>query len=341
MNSLGLTISLILLLLVILFAVLVFIFLPIIISRSPYLLRKALFTTGGAATDKLYYDQNTKLGVRNFYVTFKDESGKDINIGVYHFLPKDYILNQTEDISLLDYDKLLWDSPYSVLLLFHGRGQSRASFGSKYEMLSKLFHVIVFDYRCFGDSSRAFLTEHGLVMDCVLLFKWLKSRTSSSIYVWGQSLGSAVCIETVYILDKENVIPKGMILESSFTNLREAVLESPVGRIFSWIPWFSVLIDGYNKNGFLFKSSIHLSQIRCPVMILHAVDDKIIPFHQGIKLYEVVMRRPIKLNVAKFLPIAASYECGHDFIYKFPNFTNHILDFMNVCDSEFNLTEVI
>lgn len=128
-------------------------------TEATILIYSLYFIAGGAATDKLYYDQNTKLGVRNFYVTFKDESGKDINIGVYHFLPKDYILNQTEDISLLDYDKLLWDSPYSVLLLFHGRGQSRASFGSKYEMLSKLFHVIVFDYRCKYDTLSELFAE--------------------------------------------------------------------------------------------------------------------------------------------------------------------------------------
>lgn len=146
-------------------AALFFILVPYILSRSPYLLRKTLFTTGkflnrmtskliysiisgGAATNKLYYDQNTKRGVRNFYISFKDENGKEITIGAYHFLPKDYILNQTEDIPITDYEKLLSNSPYNVLLLFHGRGQSRASFGTKYEMLSSIFHVIVFDYRC-------------------------------------------------------------------------------------------------------------------------------------------------------------------------------------------------
>ncbi|XP_044750737.1 lysophosphatidylserine lipase ABHD12-like [Coccinella septempunctata] len=341
MNSLGLIISIILLLLVILAAVLVFLLIPIILSRSPYLLRKTLFTTGGAATNKLYYDRNTKPGVRNFYITFQDETGKDINIGAYHFLPKEYILNQTEDIPPSEYERLLNNSPYNVLLLFHGRGQSRASFGNKYEMLSSIFHVIVFDYRCFGDSSKAILSEYGLVRDCVHIFKWLRNRTSSSIYVWGQSLGSALCIETVYMLNKENIIPKGMILEASFTTLREAVLDSPVGRIFSWVPWFSSLLDGYESNGFVFKSSIHLTEIRCPVMIMHAVDDEVIPFNQGMKLYEVVIRRPIKINIAKFLPIAASYRCGHDFIYKFPNFTSQIMDFMTICDSEFNMTEGI
>ncbi|KAL3285012.1 hypothetical protein HHI36_019140 [Cryptolaemus montrouzieri] len=325
MNSIWLAISLVLLVVLILIALLAILLIPIIIARSPYLLRKTLFTTGGASSDSTYYEKNTKSGVRNFYVTIPSDSGKDITIGIYHFLPEDYTVNQTEDIPPSEYEQLLRNSPYHVLLLFHGRGQSRASFGAKYAILSRIFHVIVFDYRCFGDSTMAELSENGMVNDCVLLYKWLQNRTSSSIYVWGQSLGSALCIETVYILDKENIMPKGMILESSFTNMREAVLDSPVGRIFSWIPWFSVLLDGYENNGFLFNSSVHLSEIRCPIMIMHAADDRVIPFHQGIKLYEVVMRRKISVNVAKFLPIAASYKCGHDFIYKFPNFTVHIM----------------
>lgn len=92
-------------------------------------------------------------------------------------------------------------------------------------------HILIHNFLGFGDSSKAHLTENGLVHDCVLLFKWLRNSTTSSIYVWGQSLGSALCVETVHMLNKENIIPKGMILESSFTNLREAVLDSPAGKV--------------------------------------------------------------------------------------------------------------
>ncbi|KAK9876846.1 hypothetical protein WA026_015081 [Henosepilachna vigintioctopunctata] len=338
MSLLWVTFLIVPFLFLILIVLLVFILLPLIIARSPYLLRKTLFNTGGAATNKLYYDENAKLGVRNFYVTIPSNTSEEITIGIYHFLPQYYVLNHTEKIPLEEYKELLHNSPYNVLLIFHGIGQSRASFSDKYGILSRIFHVIVFDYRCFGDSTKAELTENGLISDCVLVYKWLRNNTSSSIYVWGQSLGSVLCVNTVFTLEKENIIPKGMIIESGFTSIRDAVLDSPLGKISSWTPWFSLLLESYEKNGLCLNTIMPLSDIKCPVMIMHAADDKMIPLKQGMQLYEVVMNRSIKVNIAKFLPIAAMYECGHDFIYEFPAFSKHIVDFISTCEKEFDST---
>lgn len=58
------------------------------------------------------------------------------------------------------------------------------------------YDVFSFDYRGFGDSTGE-PSEQGLVKDARAVYDWIYHRTAGrrKIYIWGQSLGSAVACQ--------------------------------------------------------------------------------------------------------------------------------------------------
>lgn len=58
------------------------------------------------------------------------------------------------------------------------------------------YDVFTFDYRGFGDSTGE-PTEEGLIRDARYVYDWLHNASNSQrkIYIWGQSLGSAVACQ--------------------------------------------------------------------------------------------------------------------------------------------------
>jgi pimeloyl-ACP methyl ester carboxylesterase len=58
------------------------------------------------------------------------------------------------------------------------------------------YDVFIFDYRGFGDSTGE-PTEEGLIRDARYVYDWLHNATNGQrkIYIWGQSLGSAVACQ--------------------------------------------------------------------------------------------------------------------------------------------------
>ena len=70
------------------------------------------------------------------------------------------------------------------------------------------YDVFALDYRGFGDSTGE-PTEEGLVRDARYLYDWLHNASQSQrkIYIWGQSLGSAVaCQLAARLSDDESTI---------------------------------------------------------------------------------------------------------------------------------------
>lgn len=58
------------------------------------------------------------------------------------------------------------------------------------------YDVFIFDYRGFGDSTGE-PTEEGLIRDARYVYDWLHNASNGhrKIYIWGQSLGSAVACQ--------------------------------------------------------------------------------------------------------------------------------------------------
>lgn len=69
-----------------------------------------------------------------------------MSLGTWHILPVPLSYEALHD-ETFDFQMALSNSSFSVLIYFHGTGETRASSHRKYQLLTQLFHVIAFDYR--------------------------------------------------------------------------------------------------------------------------------------------------------------------------------------------------
>lgn len=107
-----------------------------------------MFISVNLPTDQSFYESFEEPGLKNFYITVNKAQGKMISVGAWHFLPES-ILNSTIIDADFDYLESLAKSKYSILLYFHGSGETREDLLKKCYKLRLNFHVIIFDYRGF------------------------------------------------------------------------------------------------------------------------------------------------------------------------------------------------
>lgn len=88
-----------------------------------------------------YFTKYKFPSFQNHYV----EVSKDVNLGVWHILPEIWAYEALHNPKF-DYQEAL-NSPYPVMIYFHGTGEARNDNGRTYQLLTRFFHVIAFDYR--------------------------------------------------------------------------------------------------------------------------------------------------------------------------------------------------
>ena len=88
-------------------------------------------------------------------------------------------------------------------------------------------------------------------------------------------------------LAEEGVQPAGLFLESPFNNIADELSEHPFAQVFKHLPWFHwVIVEPFYGNNLRFESDKHVERILCPIMILHAEDDIVVPIALGVKVRE-------------------------------------------------------
>ncbi|GLD52704.1 monoacylglycerol lipase ABHD12-like protein [Lates japonicus] len=166
----------------------------------------------------------------NMYLT----SEEGISLGVWHTVPESQ-WKEAQGKDLVWYQNALNDgSP--VFIYLHGNTGTRAATHrvGVAKVLSALgYHVLVPDYRGFGDSTGE-PTEAGLTTDALHLYNWVKARSGNSLVViWGHSLGTGVATNTAVKLVEQGVVFDGVILEGAFNSARQKIPVNP----FIWYYW--------------------------------------------------------------------------------------------------------
>ncbi|CAH1113240.1 unnamed protein product [Psylliodes chrysocephalus] len=315
------------------FFIVTYVVLPLIFMNSKTLQSALIFTRFGLHNEEKYFKTQRLPAYKNRYVTLENtRNNQEETLGLWHILPDDLAYKTIYD-KPVDFDQALLHSQYSVLIYFHGTGEDRADNRYKYRIFTPFFHVIAFDYRGYGDSSSGEISEENVVNDCIELYKWVRNKTTSDVYVWGHSLGAAIAADTVAKFENEYKIKtKGLVLESAFTNLHDELYVHPLTKLLSWVPWFTAtVVDPLTKNGFLFETDKHISTITCPMMILHAEDDDEIPVKFGRKLYEIASARNISTTI--YHEFAKKEERGHVGIYDDTYMNLYVKNFLEVVNT--------
>lgn len=165
----------------------------------------------------------------------------------------------------------------------HGNGGNIANNIGYLALFKKLgFHAVIFDYRGYG-RSRGVPSEQGLLEDALAVREYLLTsqgaRPENLVY-FGESLGGGVACALA-----EKAPPAGLILKSTFTSVPARAAEAypflPVG----WLARTR------------FESDRRIANISCPKLFLHALDDDIIPYHHGRRLFELASEPKTWLDI--------------------------------------------
>ncbi len=190
--------------------------------------------------------------------------------------PEDFGI-EFEDIKFSSRDKVLLHGWFikglkdNVILFLHGN-KYNISYPLPYiEMLNQLgYNVFIFDYRGYGKSN-GIPTERGLYQDALGAYDFLVDRgyRGDGIILFGRSLGGAVAI---YIAGKVEV--RGLIVDSSFTSMYD----------------LSYDVFGFHFPRYLisnhYESIERIKNIKIPKLIIHSIEDELVPFYHGKKLFE-------------------------------------------------------
>lgn len=163
------------------------------------------------------------------------------------------------------------NSTQPTLLFFHGNA---GNVSYSLDRL-RLFHdagldVFIIDYRGYGQSEGT-PSEHGLGLDALTAYFFLTETRrvpAERLFLYGESLGAAVAINLAM-----QVRAAGMILEAPFTSTAERLKRKWPG-----FPWESLVRDNYD-------SLSKIDKINMPVLLIHSVDDEIIPFVHSERLF--------------------------------------------------------
>ncbi|AFY31221.1 alpha/beta hydrolase [Calothrix sp. PCC 7507] len=162
-----------------------------------------------------------------------------------------------------------------VLLYLHGNGLNIGANVAHASRFYKLgFSVLLIDYRGYGLSEGAFPNEMQVYQDATTAWNYLVQQRQvppSHIFIYGHSLGGAIAID----LAVKHPDSAGLIVESSFTSIRDIVTYRNSFRIF---PVDLILTQR-------FESIKKLPNLKMPVLFIHGIADSTIPYFMSQKLY--------------------------------------------------------
>ncbi|MBE9207889.1 alpha/beta fold hydrolase [Nostoc sp. LEGE 06077] len=163
-----------------------------------------------------------------------------------------------------------------VLLYLHGNGINiGANIAHTNRFYQLGFSVLLIDYRGYGRSQGDFPNEMRVYQDAATAWEYLTQQQQippQDIFIYGHSLGGAIAID----LAVKHPQAAGLIVESSFTSLREMV---------STRKWFSMFpIDLILTQRF--ESIKKVSRLQMPVLFIHGTADSTVPSYMSQKLYD-------------------------------------------------------
>ncbi|GAA5981631.1 hypothetical protein JCM5350_008056 [Sporobolomyces pararoseus] len=192
------------------------------------------------------------------------------------------------------FDESVFDSALSspstpTVLYFHGNAGSRAV-GNRVRVAQKISamncNFLIIDYRGFGDSSSSPPpSEEGVSRDARRAFDYLnleKRVDSSQIVISGQSLGTGIGTALAAQLEAKGKKLKALILVAPFSSISTLLETYKLG---NWIP----LVSPLKRFPWLFNRLLKLlrtrfdtksiiSNVTCPILLVHAQDDPVIPY---------------------------------------------------------------
>ncbi len=184
-----------------------------------------------------------------------------------------------EDVELVTKDEVRlhgWfvpsDNARGTLLFLHGNAGNISHRLDSIAIFNRMgLNVFIFDYRGYGQSEGQ-VTETGTYHDAEAAWSYLiqtRGLDANKIIVFGRSLGSSIA---AWLASQYR--PAVLILESSFSSV-----PSMAQRLYPFLPvkWLAK---------FSYDTRQYVSNIACPLLVVHSKNDEIIPYTEGRLVFE-------------------------------------------------------
>lgn len=178
---------------------------------------------------------------------------------------------KTEDGLLLNGWLIKKSEATTTVIFFHGNAGNISHRLDKISVFYQLgLNIFIIDYRGYG-KSQGRPSEQGLYKDGRAAYDYIKSRKDlgDKIIAYGESLGSAAAIDLC--LSRK---PNGLIIDSAFTSAKEMAKT-----IYPFVPSFLIFSR--------FDSISKVKEIKIPKLFIHSINDEIVPFSLGEKLFNL------------------------------------------------------
>ena len=181
------------------------------------------------------------------------------------------ILFESDDKTKLHAWYIPKEGAKTTIFFLHGNGGNISHRLDSIKIFNSLgMNVFIFDYRGYGLSEGS-ANEKNTYDDAKTAWDYLlrdKNLKSEEIIIFGRSLGGTIAANL-----GTDVQAKGMILESTFTTTKEFASD-----VYPFVP--KSLIH------FSYETTKYLKSIHYPVLIVHSIDDNIIPFKHGEAVFK-------------------------------------------------------
>lgn len=159
-----------------------------------------------------------------------------------------------------------------TVVTFHGNAGTMADRLEHTRLLHDLgVSVLAVEYRGYGDSGGS-PSEEGLASDARSALEEARRRTPEGrVVVHGRSLGGAVAVR----LASDRPVD-GLLIESTFTSLPEMAAQTA-------IPLARRLV------AYTFDSEDRMARVSAPVLVVHGVEDELIPLAMGERLRDAAV----------------------------------------------------
>lgn len=223
---------------------------------------------------------------RMLYVPSREMEATPLTVG----LPYQELTVQTKDGVNISAWYIPSANARGVVLFCHGNAGNMSHRLDSIRIFHTLgLNVLIFDYRGYGKSEGS-PDEEGTYRDAEAAWDYLVNVTGvkpEKIVLFGRSLGSAIAAETA--LRRQG---GALIMESGFTSVPD------LGKkLFPHLP--VRLISRYR-----YATINKVGRIKIPKLFIHSPEDEIIPYDQGLKLFEKAS------EPKEFLAIAGGHNEG-------------------------------
>ncbi len=184
---------------------------------------------------------------------------------------EDVMFRTQDDLTLNGWYIAASDAPLTILFC-HGNAGNIMHRIDTIDLFHRLgLNCFVFDYRGYGRSEGR-PTEVGTYRDARAAYDWLtqvKGVLAERVILFGRSLGGSIAAYLARQVDA-----RAVVVESAFTSYPD------IGA--KMYPYMPVRLFAR----FQYNTRAHLARARCPVLVMHSREDRLIPFEFGRRLYE-------------------------------------------------------